>query len=812
MKLRLPNVVFAGPRRGKRIVAKPGARHSRRSDRPIAVVVAGERLESRALLAVSAAVKGGELAIRCGAANDVVTLTAYDKYFTVTGTGLDTASFWNTAVLRISVSDSGGTLAGQTLIVGGSVPVTRPLAVSNIEKTLLGTSVVNAALAGDVVFGGPVLLPSGRPVTIRNTQGGVFFNSTIDGETRLTIDAPNRAVGFKGRVGGATPLTGLWLVRANAVNADATVAIDGKGSATADGIVFGAGVGSVKMAAVGSSVKACRFGIVVEASAPPQATVSRQLAGFNLSGNMTGVRFRYAEGVTYSGGKAGFHSWTVTNSVFKDNVLHGIHLTADSTGAGDVRKTVFSKNIILRSKGDGIRVETPAGDMSIRENIFIDNGRSEQDAAIRLVGGGSSYTPTTSVRVSSNVISMTVPANGRPTPVTGIFVRNMRQLSASGNIIRDASVGMSLSGSFVSDYTALDNVIERPRRAGIVLDSAQYAQVAGNSVYDGQGVGLLVTGLCTGSVVGSTKIQVFQNNAAGGVVLQSARNIKLLNMWATYSKVAGVLAIGDCAGTQIDGVESKWNTTGIVVQAASGLTIRNSAFVQNSGNGLIATGNCPSTIMWSQFSNNKTNGLVLAGARGLQFVGPGGQSTANSNAVHGLVASGDCKGTKFNGWYFVNNASSGVVLDNAAGLAVFGCMAQANKANGLLALGACTDSTVAASQFASNGYGVVLSAAQGLAVVGGNTVTSNAIDGLYATGDCAGSTFGVNTVSANVNAGLGLYDARKVTVTGNTVMGNKAFGLFANGISTGSTVSGNTISGSLTNVSVTATGGNFQKG
>lgn len=812
MMLRPPNSDFSAPRPGAGIPARSRPRHARRGVRSKPAVGAVERLESRALLAVSAAVTAGELAIRCNAANDVVTLTAYDKHFTVTGTGLDTASFWNAAVTRISVGDTGGSLAGQTLIVGGSVPVTRPLAVSNIEKTLLGTSVVSTAKTGDVSFGGPLLLPSGKAVTIRNTLGAISFGGAVDGSARLTIDAPNQFVSFKGKVGGVTPLTGLSFMRARGVNALGTVAIDGKGSATADGIVFGAGVQAVKMAATGSSVKACRLGIVIEASTTPPAGVSRELAGFNVSGNQTGIRFSYPDGVAYSASKAGFYRWNIQDSVISGNSLHGIHLTADVAGAGDVRETRVRKNVISGNAADGIRVETAADDMSIAENFLVNNGRSQGDAAIRLEGGVSSYsTPVNAVSLYHNTISMTIPANGRPTPATGILVRNMPQFSAGANIIRDVTVGISLSGGFTKPFVLLNNVIERPRSAGIVLDSTKKASTSGNQVFDGTGVGLVAIGGCPGTVVGASSPDVFRNNAGGGIVLQGARYVTLQKVFAEQSKASGIVAVGSCQEAVIDGATVRDNTTGIVLQDAAGLKIRNTTVSNNSGNGLVAGGDCPSTVMWSRFDNNKQNGIVLAGARNLSFVGPGGVSSANDNGVHGLVASGNCQGTQVNGWQFVTNASSGIVLDNAPGLAVFGSTARANKTNGLLALGSCVGSTVAASTFADNLLGVVVSGAQGLAITSGNTVKTNKSDGLYVTGDCAGTTFNMNTVSANANAGLGLYAARQVTVMGNTVTGNKVFGLVANGLSTGSTAMNNIISGSPTNVSVTATGGAFQK-
>lgn len=116
--------------------------------------LAAERLETRALLAVTATLSGGDLIISLNAAGDVLAeIASSGTNYTVSGTGLPATSFAVTDVTgRIRVVDPGG-IDGQTFRVASGSPLANALEVNNsIETTELVVG-IEATVPGDVYIG-----------------------------------------------------------------------------------------------------------------------------------------------------------------------------------------------------------------------------------------------------------------------------------------------------------------------------------------------------------------------------------------------------------------------------------------------------------------------------------------------------------------------------------------------------------------------------------------------------------------------------------------------------------------------------------
>ncbi len=174
----------------------------------------GESLESRALLAVTAQIVGGDLQISLNAASDIATIASDGAAYTVIGTGFASTQFGiggsQGVTGRIVVQDPASG-AGQAFTVQAGTPLANPLQVdAGVESTtliggittnvpgdvLIGSSVITLrsdirtdATGADIELGGDVTLFGPVAVSTGTGGGDILFGGTLDGQQSLTLTA-----------------------------------------------------------------------------------------------------------------------------------------------------------------------------------------------------------------------------------------------------------------------------------------------------------------------------------------------------------------------------------------------------------------------------------------------------------------------------------------------------------------------------------------------------------------------------------------------------------------------------------------------
>ncbi|MFM8892163.1 MAG: right-handed parallel beta-helix repeat-containing protein, partial [Planctomycetia bacterium] len=838
-------------------------RHAPRSTpRAIRPETGLERLESRTLFVINAEVVDGALMINYFGGGDLVTLTSYPSSYSVASPGREAETFPKSAVTSIQVNDlahasPGGFRQTQMLLIGGSAPITHPLSVKGIETTTLNANIANEQFSGDVSFGGPVILPTGRSVSIRSSTGNVLFGSTVNGAALLSLEAPGRSIVLTGRVGNSTPLARLTLKNADLVAALDSVAVAARGRALFSGIAISNSVKALSIQQPGSSVRGFAIGIEIGGGIETGSPV-RTIRNFTISGNGVGIAFSPPNGPVIVSPGSGFHDWAIDGNTIADNSLDGIRVSLGS-GAWTVSDVAITNNAILRNKRDGIRVEGSVTSLVVTMNTLTDNGSTKDHAAIRAIGALMPKPPLKEFRIADNAISA-----GKSSPATGITAKNVPHLTVSGNTVTRLARGISLSGSYGpplhtlagSEKTAVvtGNTVTDAGDVGIVLDSARLAALSGNSV-SASPVGVLVTGACSSSSMTDTKLEgndegVRLSEASGlviktlvakgngsGIRLIGSQGVTIEQASVTASKTVGLAASGDCKGSKVTG-GTFGGGVGISLAAAENLSIAG-GFTVPSGctTGLVATGFCFGTnVQGGTITGAVGNGIELMAAKSLQLadltvklhagfglkasgdssgtaiaggsyqssdVGIGlvaaknlvvQQASITANKTAGVSSAGDCTGSAFSDCDIDAN-QTGISLDGATGTGFVGCRVKASVSTGLRVKGASKGGIFQAGLItASGGNGALLSSAAGFSIYG-TKIDGSGQAGLYAEGNCAGGIHNGNTISKSGSFGVSLNAAKGINFKGVTVSSSGSHGLLAVGDCTATKLDGSTFQG-----------------
>ena len=183
-------------------------------------------------------------------------------------------------------------------------------------------------------------------------KGAIVFNDSLDGAAKATFAAGGALIFFQ-KVGGVTPLRGISIASASSVYAAKSVVLDGTSTAAADdGLVIGAGVSAVTIAAAGTSFTGFRGNGIVLAG----GSTNSLLSGFDVKNNgVSGVAIQpgsYAgtllQGMTISGNTNGL--WldaaqriTIKTNQVISNTAFGLYARSRSTGT-HVTGNSISKN------------------------------------------------------------------------------------------------------------------------------------------------------------------------------------------------------------------------------------------------------------------------------------------------------------------------------------------------------------------------------------------------------------------------------------------------------------------------------------
>lgn len=804
------------------------------------------------MLAVTAGLVDGGLVIGYSDGGDLATLTSYGTSYAVTGTGMQAATFAKSAVKSIRVGDAtppvaGGPRQSQVLLIGGPSSVTHPLSVQGIETTTLNTSISNQQFVGAVSFGGPLLLPASRSVSIANSRGDVLFGSTVNGAALLTLDAPGRSVVFTGKVGGTTPLARLSLRSAEAVTALDSVAVVARGKPLFSGIAIGWGVKALSLQAAGSSVRGFATGIEIGIGDNLGGPI-RTIRNFTIAGNAVGIDFVTPSGRVALTPGIGFHDWSIEGNTIADNLLDGIRLPLGLKGVWTASDIAITNNTILRNKRGGIRVEGKLERLLISKNTLTGNGSTKDDVAIRVTSPLLVKNQYSTCEIADNTITTGDAANAAL--ATGIAAQNLR-LGLTGNTVTGLARGIALAGAFdaASPTAIFGNTVTKAGSVGIAIDSARGVVLSGGTV-SGCPIGVLATGNCTQTSVSQTKLEgnddgirlsgatgiVIKNVAAqgngSGIRLMKAQAASIQQASVTGSKTAALVATGDCKGTTVtggtfggvvgisladvqnlalsggftvpaggqtglsatglcsgtkvaDGTITGGSGNGIELAAAKGLVLDTVLVKQHAGLGLKASGDLTATqITGATFTANGV-GVGLAGAKNL-LVFQGTSISANKKA--GVSATGDCAGSVFSECLVKGN-ETGVSLEAATGAGVFSCTIQDNTSAGLKAAGGCQSSLIKSNTISgSGGSGAVLVAATGLGIYACK-IEGSGQSGIQAEGNCAGTILNGNTIGKSGPIGISLSAAKGIAVKFGTVSSSGMHGLLAAGDCTGTTLS-----------------------
>ena len=228
--------------------------------------------------------------------------------------------------------------AGTTFIDGGFVATVGDAGQSYIDKVVLGA---------DTSFtSGP--------------RGAIVFSDSLDGAAKATFTAGGALIFFQ-KVGGATPLRGISIKSASSVFAAQSVVLNGADNAAADdGLVIGAGVNAVTIAAAGSSFNGFRGNGIVFSG----GSTNSLLSGFDVKNNGASAIAIGAgsysgtvlQGMTISGNKNGL--WldaakeiTIKTNHVISNTAFGLYAEGLSTG------TTVTGNTL---SGNGTNIDTTA--------------------------------------------------------------------------------------------------------------------------------------------------------------------------------------------------------------------------------------------------------------------------------------------------------------------------------------------------------------------------------------------------------------------------------------------------------------------
>ena len=270
-------------------------------------------------------------------------------------------------------------------------------------------STVSAQVYEDAVFlGADTTFDTG-------TAGTLAFRGALDGAAIVTFKAGAGAIALDGAVGAATVLRGMNIVSAGSVHAAGAITLAGADPAAAtDGLVIGAGVNSVAMAATKSSIFNFRSAGIRLAGGSTNST----LAGFEVAGNGNGV-------IVHSGSYAG--SRLQGNKILNngDSLAHtGSGILLDAAG-GSLSGllvgggTASEGNTISGNRGNG--VETTAGNLAgvtLAGNMIKSNGDVANNSGNGILVRGSNLmigwdtAPFPKVDDSAPAPSNTITGNG----------------------------------------------------------------------------------------------------------------------------------------------------------------------------------------------------------------------------------------------------------------------------------------------------------------------------------------------------------------------------------------------------------------
>ena len=419
--------------------------------------------------------------------------------------------------------------------------------------------------------------------------GNVSFGGTVDGASRLDIEAGGGRVNFFAALGSTTPLRSLNLTSASAVTALSTVAIDGTGAGS-DGLLIGTSVSNVNIAQPGSTI------------------TNANLAGIRFAGQSLNSRIG-GFAITGSGGA-------------------GVELNP-----GIYNNTFIENNVLTAGGADGVYANGTIGSLTIAGNRIGGNARSgvRMQNAINFKGAVAV--------VANNTIGLDAAGNAaQPNAGQGIIFLGGRDGSAINNTIG----GSGYYGIVVQDGASGISLTEN--RIGVAADFS-------TPVPNGQS-GIFVLGGATGTVIAKNTIRG-NSGMAGIQVVDGSTNTMIGGATAGDANLIvgngefGITVSGDVSGSQIlRNLVSAHTSANIYLNNARGLAVGS---ISGDGNtldladhGIIAGGDLTgTTVAGNSITDNAVTGVLLSSAQNATVDG----NTIKNNGPYGIFGTGDLTGS-----------------------------------------------------------------------------------------------------------------------------------------------------------------------
>lgn len=836
---RLSRLAF--PSRGSRSRGAAGAVTRRRFHRGSRQELVAERLEPRALLAVTPLLVGGDLQITISD-GDTATLTYDGSAYAVNSTPIvgavqsisvsdgagnpasvftlasDIPSKANLQSINVSVgggntgSGKGGTinLNGALTTVGGSSS-SNQFFVGTTAGSLGTISIAGKSLTGtsnqQMNFQGPVTLADDLSVTTSN--GPVNFLGTLDGNYAITAATGTSQVNLSGTVGGTAPLAGIRILSGGmtqspgaAITLDASKA---KGTPLTSGIIINDGC-NVQINAGGTISNFQYYGVVVRGGTVGNTNATIQ--GFTLASNgQAGIGVQQGQKATLTiGGSSVGQANTITGSGVAGILVDG---------QGKSSTITITANAITMP----VKATTTTGILLSGDFTSSGNTISLQGNVIQFDSTGPGATgPTYGICLSPSV--------------GGAINANVGAVGLSnGNVVTAATAGQGTTGILASGNISGTTIVNN------TLSSCAYGVVLSG-----------VTASPTAAIVQRNLIDAGGAKVAPqiGISMQGAQSVTVggggVDVNATGNTIAaypiGLYATGTSTGSSVQGnaISSTGYSTsagiGIMLDAATSLSVGAAGIgtantISDACVGVYAAGGLAGTTVYANTIEDTYQGVVLSAAKNLLLGSTGGlgntlrQKTPGTKPfLFGIYATGDSSGTQIRANTLTNTAdttktsSFGLFLDEARNLKVGGAISGAinpgNSVNGFysgcLAQNTLTGTLLEGNVFATGTapgktvIGLQLMNAQGLAAGGtndqnntrGNTFAQCSAFGGYATGTSTGTTLTGNIISGD-NFGFYASDATGVSLDSNYLYTNAAAGVAVVGASSQTVLQSNTI-------------------
>ena len=528
-----------------------------------------------------------------------------DTYYSSIGSGISSATANNTLLIENGTFSEAPTVdKNLTLTVPiGTAEMTRLISNGSTTTGLSGLFAANTSTDPAFQFGGAVTLAGDVTLTSTN-QKAITFNSTIDGDQKLTVNTGTGGTAtFGDMVGNANALSGLEVDALN-VDFDNTVEVDD------DGIDIDAG-GYVT------------FDNTVDTTGGGTVTISNT-GLLTISGPMS-LDGAFNQDGAGAVSIAGDVDTTNDNVTFTNSVTLGSNVDIDTTGttAGNI---LFSSTI--NTVGNSLALDagsvgnitlsdalTGGGDVTVRDGAVQSyqdltlNSLSIQDATTSVTFGGD-VAATTSIDVVSG----------------GTIIQN-GSVTSGTDLVYDAAGDLALYGTTtVANSAAL---------------SAGNNLTVGASLTGGGALTLIATG---GAISGSGTIQANDGvDTQGDLTLWQGNSLNLANLTFGNQSTTDLTAQSYNGGVTIDKTKpsnaaDQWQS--IIATAEHNVVL--------SGDGDITTGNL--------VSNGAGYGVQIS-------TGSGGSLDAQGTINSGGFVDVDVEGNAG----FADAVTAGDDIDLAAG-------------------------------------------------------------------------------------------------------------------------------------------------